>query len=67
MLFQKKVDRVIDVKKAEEELENRQEEKLEPKDKLAIAIAALLVFVPALLQVMAIFLFLMWLLFLRHL
>ena len=66
MFFQKKVDRVIDVKKAEKELEDREDEKLEGKDKIAMAIAAILVFVPALLLVLGIFLFLIWLFFLRH-
>ena len=56
MFFQKKVDRVIDVKKAEKELEDREDEKLEGKDKIAMAIAAILVFVPALLLVLGIFL-----------
>ena len=67
MFFQKKVDRVIDVKKAEKELEDREDEKLEGKDKIAMAIAAILVFVPALLLLLGIFLFLIWLFFLRFL
>ena len=67
MFFQKKVDRVIDVKKAEKELEDREDEKLEGKDKIAMDIAAILVFVPALLLVLGIFLFLIWLFFLRFL
>ena len=67
MFFQKKVERVIDVKKAEKELEDREDEKLEGKDKIAMAIAAILVFVPALLLVLGIFLFLIWLFFLRFL
>ncbi|HJB90320.1 MAG TPA: hypothetical protein H9763_02505 [Candidatus Eisenbergiella merdigallinarum] len=67
MFFQKKVDRLIDVEKAEQELEEREPVELEGKDRLAMILAAILVFVPALLLVIGIFLFLIWLFFLRFL
>ena len=67
MFFQKKVDRLIDVEKAEQELEEWEPVELEGKDRLAMILAAILVFVPALLLVIGIFLFLIWLFFLRFL
>lgn len=68
MLFQKKVKRVIDVDKAEEKFEEQMEgEELESKDRLAMVIAAFLVFIPVLLVVIGIFLFVFWFFFLRYL
>ena len=42
MFFQKKVDRLIDVEKAEQELEEREPVELEGKDRLAMILAAIL-------------------------
>lgn len=70
MLFDKKVKRVIDVEKAEEEFEKQMEEEgieLEKKDRLAMILAAFIVFIPALLLVLGVFLFVIWFFFLRHL
>lgn len=70
MLFDKKVKRVIDVEKAEEEFEKQMEEEgieLEKKDRLAMILAAFIVFIPALLLVLGVFLFAIWFFFLRHL
>lgn len=67
MLFDKKVKRVVDVEKAEEEFEERMEGvELDKKDRPAMIIAALIVFVPALLFVIGSFLFIIWLFFLRN-
>ena len=52
MLFGKKINRVIDVKKAEERFaKDREQLPLEKKDKPAMILAALIVFVPAFLLV----------------
>lgn len=68
MLFDKKVKRVVDVEKAEEEFDKRMEDvELEKKDPPAMIIAALIVFIPALLFVLGCFLFVIWFFFLRHL
>ena len=67
MFFLYNVDRLIDVEKAEQELEKPEPVELEGKDRLAMILAAILVFVPALLLVIGIFLFLIWLFFLRFL
>ena len=68
MLFDKKVKRVLDVEKAEEEFEERMEEaELEKNDRFAMIIAALAVFLPVLLLVTGIFLLGIWLFFFRHL
>lgn len=67
MLFEKKVKRVLDVEKAEEEFEERMEGvELDKKDRPAMILAALIVFIPALLLVMGVFLFVIWFFFLRH-
>ena len=56
MLFGKKINRVVDVKKAEERFaKDREQLPLEKKDKPAMILAALIVFVPALLLVLAVF------------
>lgn len=68
MLFNKKVKRVVDVERAEEEFEEQMEDVvLEKRDCPAMIIAALVVFIPALLLVIGAFLFVIWLFFLRHL
>lgn len=68
MLFDKKVKRVLDVEKAEEEFEERMEDaELEKNDRIAMIIAALAVFLPVLLLVTGIFLLGIWLFFFRHL
>ena len=68
MLFSKKVKRVLDVEKAEKAFEERMENvELDKKDRMAMVIAALIVFVPALLLVLGIFLGVIWLVFGRHL
>ena len=68
MLFDKKVKRVLDVEKAEEEFEERMEGVgLDRTDQPAMIIAALIVFIPALLLVLGVFVFVIWLFFFRHL
>lgn len=70
MLFDKKVKRIIDVEKTEEEFERQMEEEgieLEKKDRFAMIVAAFIVFIPALLLVLGVFLFVIWFFFLRHL
>lgn len=67
MLFDKKVKRVIDVEKAEKEFDERMEDvELDKKDRPAMIIAALIVFIPALLFVLGIFLLVIWFFFFRH-
>lgn len=67
MLFQKKVDRVIDPDKAEEEFEERMEKaELDRKDPLAMILAGLIVFVPAALFVIAVFGLMIWFFFGRY-
>lgn len=68
MFFRKKVDRVINVEKAEERFEKEMEgQELEKKDRLAMIIAALLVFIPVLLLVIGAFLLVIWFFFYRFL
>ncbi len=68
MLFDKKVKRVLDVEKAEEEFEERMEGVgLDRTDRPAMIIAALIVFIPALLLVLGVFVFVIWLFFFPHL
>ncbi|HJC24493.1 MAG TPA: hypothetical protein H9761_12400 [Candidatus Eisenbergiella merdavium] len=56
MFFLKRLNRVLDVKKAEERFQEDMEKTfLEKKDRLAMILAALIVFVPALLLVVAVF------------
>ena len=67
MLFDRKVKRVIDVEKAEEEFEERMEDvELDKTDRPAMIIAAFLVFVPAMLFVIGIFGLAIWFFFFRH-
>lgn len=66
MFFRKKVDRVIQVEEAEERFEQEfEQEKIGKKDMFAMIIAGFAVFLPALLFVAAIFLFVIWFFFLR--
>ena len=68
MLFGKKINRVVDVKKAEERFaKDREQLPLEKKDKPAMILAALIVFVPAFLLVLAIFALVLYLFFFRFL
>lgn len=68
MFFRKKIRRVVDVKKAEDRFEQEfKDVQLEKKDRPAMIIAALIVFVPALLLVLAIFLLILYLFFFRFL
>lgn len=68
MFFRKKINRVVDVKKAEERFENDTEQlPLEKKDRPAMIIAALIVFVPALILVLAVFLLVLYFFFFRFL
>ena len=67
MLFDKKVKRVLDVEKAEKEFEERMEDaELEKHDRLAMILAALIVFIPVLLLVIGLFLLALWFFFFRH-
>ena len=66
MFFGKKLNRVPDVKKAEERFAKEREQlPLEKNDRLAMILAALAVFVPVLIVVILIFLFVFWLFFFR--
>ena len=68
MFFRKKINRVVDVKKAEERFEKDKEQlPLEKKDRPAMIIAALIVFVPALILVLAVFLLVLYFFFFRFL
>ena len=67
MLFDKKVKRGLDVEKAEKEFEERMEDvELEKHDRLAMILAALIVFIPVLLLVIGLFLLALWFFFFRH-
>ena len=64
MFFNNKVKRVLDVDKAEEDFEERMEGvELEKNDRLAMIIAPFAVFIPALLLVIGVFVFAIWLFF----
>lgn len=66
MFFGKKINRVIDVKKAEERFEKEREElPLEKNDRLAMILAALAVFVPVFIVVILVFLLVFYLFFFR--
>lgn len=68
MLFQKKVNRVIDPDKAEEEFEERMEGvELEKNDRLAMILAGFIVFIPALLLVIGVLGLVIWFFFGRYL
>ncbi len=56
MFFRKKINRVVDVKKAEERFQKDLEKTpLEKNDRTAMILAGLIVFVPALLVVLLVF------------
>ena len=66
MFFGKKINRIIDVKKAEERFEEeRKQLPLEKNDRLAMILAALAVFVPVLIVVILVFLLVVYLFFFR--
>ena len=68
MLFGKKIDRVLNVRKAEECFEKEREElPLEKNDRLAMILAALIVFIPVFLVIVGILLLVLYLFFFRHL
>lgn len=68
MLFGKKINRVLNVHKAEERFEKEREElPLEKGDRLAMILAALAVFIPVLIGVLAVFLLVLYLFFFRFL
>ena len=68
MLFGKKIDRVLNVRKAEERFEKEREElPLEKNDRLAMILAALVVFIPVFLVIVGILLLVLYLFFFRHL
>lgn len=67
MIFFKKVKRVIDVEKVEEEFEERmQDVELEKDDRKAMIIAGFIVFVPVLLFILAMFGLAIWFFFGRY-
>ena len=69
MFFKRKVDRLIDIKSAEEkfagELEDLKKEGIEPerKDRLAMVLAAYLIFIPVLLLLGGVFVLVPWIFF----
>ncbi len=68
MFFRKKIDRVVNVKKAEERFEKDMENvTLEKNDRLAMVLAAMLVFIPACLLILGIFALVIYLFFFRFL
>lgn len=68
MLFGKKIDRVLNVRKAEERFEKEREElPLEKNDRLAMILAALIVFIQVFLVIVGILLLVLYLFFFRHL
>ncbi len=68
MLFGKKIDRILNVRKAEERFEKEREElPLEKNDRMAMILAALIVFIPVFVGVIAILLLVLYLFFFRFL
>ena len=68
MLFGKKINRVLNIRKAEERFDKEREElPLEKNDRLAMILAALAVFVPAFLGIVAVLLMVLYLFFFRYL
>lgn len=66
MLFKGKIDRVVNVEKSEERFRRTLErEKLEKNDPLAMVLAAVLTFLPAVAVMVLVFLAVIWLFFLR--
>lgn len=68
MLFGKKINRVLNIRKAEERFDKEREQlPLEKNDRLAMILAALAVFVPAFLGIVAVLLLVLYLFFFRYL
>ncbi len=68
MLFGKKINRILNVREAEERFEKEREElPLEKGDRLAMILAALAVFIPVLIGVLAVFVLVLYLFFFRFL
>ncbi|MGO5116265.1 hypothetical protein ACTQ33_14855 [Candidatus Avoscillospira sp. LCP25S3_F1] len=68
MLFGKKINRIVNVREAEERFEEeRSQVSLEKNDRLAMILAALVVFVPVFLGIVAILLLVLFLFFFRYL
>ena len=66
MFFRKKINRVVDVKKAEERFQKDLEKTpLEKNDRTAMILAGLIVFVPALLVVLLVFSLVLYFFFFR--
>ena len=68
MFFRKKINRIVDVKKAEERFQKDLEKTpLEKHDRTAMMLAGLIVFVPALLLILLIFGLVLYFFFFRFL
>ena len=68
MFFRKKIDRVLHVKEAEERFQKDMEKTpLEKRDRLAMILAGLIVFVPAVLLITLIFWLVLYFFFFRFL
>ncbi|MDM8201702.1 MULTISPECIES: hypothetical protein [Allofournierella] len=68
MLFGKKINRVLNVRQAEERFEKEREElPLEKGDRLAMILAALAVFIPVLIGILAVLVLVLYLFFFRYL
>lgn len=66
MFFKRKIDKLINVEEAENRFKKEiEEEQFNAKDMAAMMIAAILVFLPALILVIGVFLFVIWFFFLR--
>ena len=66
MLFGKKIDRVLNIREAEERFEkDREEQPLEKGDRLAMILAALIVFIPVFIGVVLALLLVLYLFFFR--
>lgn len=66
MFFKRKIDKLINVEEAENRFKKEiEEEQFNAKDIAAMMIAAILVFLPALILVIGVFLFVIWFFFLR--
>lgn len=66
MFFKRKIDKLINVEEAENRFKKEiEEEQFNAKDIAAMMIAAVLVFLPALILVIGVFLFVIWFFFLR--
>lgn len=66
MIFKRKIDKLINVEEAENRFKKEiEEEQFNAKDIAAMMIAAILIFLPALILVIGVFLFVIWFFFLR--